>query len=174
MKFCQATYNDFYTFLHVCYYASKEFTKVERRRENIIIISVLVSSHSTKKSCSTKEVSLASQLFTGWHFLGECTKIQDVGLRFFKSKNFVLSMAQSWLRETKYYLNSREIAVNFSGGTMTKTLHSQHKTPGSIPGQGARYHKPQLKILHSTTKTNKYINFFAMKTLNGFHTNQTY
>ena len=25
--------------------------------------------------------------------------------------------------------------------------------PGSIPGQGTRYHMPQLKILHTTTKT---------------------
>ena len=25
--------------------------------------------------------------------------------------------------------------------------------PGLIPGQGTRYHMPQLKILHTTTKT---------------------
>ena len=135
--------------------------KEEGKYNNYICVSV--SSHSTKKSCSTKEVSLAGQLEISQDGIS-LVNVQRSRIwvsRFFKSRNFILSMAQSWLRETKYYLNSREIAVNFSGGTMTKTLHSQHKTPGSIPGQGARYHKPQLKILHSTTKTNKYINFFC-------------
>ena len=63
VKFCQATYNDFCTFLHVCHYASKEFRKVERRKENITVFVLMsVSSHSTKKSCRTKEVSLAGHL----------------------------------------------------------------------------------------------------------------
>ena len=33
-------------------------------------------------------------------------------------------------------------------------LHAANaEGPGSIPGQGTRFHIPQLKILHATTKT---------------------
>ena len=43
---------------------------------------------------------------------------------------------------------------------MAKTLHSQCRGPGSIPGRGTRFHMPQLrghrqqlKILNASTKT---------------------
>ena len=41
---------------------------------------------------------------------------------------------------------------NFSGGPVAKTSHSLAGGPGSIPGQGARSHMPQLKIPHVTMK----------------------
>lgn len=47
-----------------------------------------------KVKLSPKEDSLAGSL-TGWNFVGELTKIQDLVLRFFKSRNFILSMAEN-------------------------------------------------------------------------------
>lgn len=51
----------------------------------------------------------------------------------------------------------RRDGMSFSGGPMARLLPTQEAWVD--PGQGARYHKPQLKILYSTTKTNKYIIF---------------
>ena len=41
---------------------------------------------------------------------------------------------------------------DFPGGPMAKTLNSQCRGLGLIPGQGAGSHMPQLKIPHATTK----------------------
>ena len=39
---------------------------------------------------------------------------------------------------------------NFPGGPVAKTLRSQCKGPGSIPGWGNRSHMPQLSFLATT------------------------
>ena len=103
-------------------YKSKE---EEGKYNNYICISVCVfSQHKEKLFHKGSLIGWPSRDLTGWHLLGECTKIQDLGLRFFKSRNFILSMAQSWLRETKYYLNLREIR-----------RRQWHPTPVLLPGK---------------------------------------
>ena len=47
----------------------------------------------------------------------------------------------------------RVVGWDSPGGPEAKTLCSQCRGPGSIPGQGTRSRRPKLKILHATTKT---------------------
>ena len=43
---------------------------------------------------------------------------------------------------------------DFSGGPVVNTLHFQYKGAwDSIPGQGPRFHMPQLKIPYAAMKT---------------------
>ena len=43
--------------------------------------------------------------------------------------------------------DSRNIITrDFPGGPLAKTPHSQSREPGSIPGQGTRSHKWQLRV----------------------------
>ena len=62
--------------------------------------------------------------------------------------------------ETEASERVNNLSRDFSGGTVGKTLRSQHRGPDSTPGQGTRphmlqlrVHMLQLKILHATTKT---------------------
>ena len=97
----------------------------EGKYNNYICVNVCVfSQHKEKLFHKGSLTGWPSRDLIGWHLLGEYTKIQDLGLRFFKSRNFILSMAQSWLRETKYYLNSREIR-----------RRQWHPTPILLPGK---------------------------------------
>ena len=52
------------------------------------------------------------------------------------------------------------MARDVPGGPVVKTLHSQGRGPGSIPGQGTRSHMPQLRP--SIAQEIK-INFFLKK-----------
>ena len=39
--------------------------------------------------------------------------------------------------------------MDFPGGPVAKTLHSQYRGLGSIPGQGTRSHMPRLKPIEA-------------------------
>ena len=56
------------------------------------------------------------------------------------------------LTRMKIY-SHRVVGWDSPGGPEAKTLCSQFRGPGSIPGQGTRSHRPKLKILHATTRT---------------------
>ena len=66
------------------------------------------------------------------------------------------------------------VTGGFPGGLVAKTPSSHAGGPGSIPGQGARSHMLQLKILFVATKTgsssqiHKYI-FLNQGMVTGFH-----
>ena len=56
------------------------------------------------------------------------------------------------------------LAWDFPGGPLVKTLSSQCRGQGSVPGEGTRSHMPQLKISCATTKTqHSQINIFLKK-----------
>ena len=58
----------------------------------------------------------------------------------------------------------REKQWDFPGGPVTKTLCSQCRGLGLIPGQGTRAYMPQLKILYTTAKTQySQINYLREK-----------
>ena len=66
------------------------------------------------------------------------------------------------------------VTRGFPGGPVAKTPSSHAGSPGSIPGQGARSHMLQLKILYVAMKTgsssqiHKYI-FLSQGVVIGFH-----
>ena len=45
--------------------------------------------------------------------------------------------------------------MDFLDGPVLKTLHSQSRDPGSIPGQGPRSHIQQLSIPHAEMKNGR-------------------
>ena len=50
-------------------------------------------------------------------------------------------------------VNINKAPRDFPGGPVAKTtLCSQCRDMGSTPGQGTRFHMPQLKLPHTTTK----------------------
>ena len=74
--------------------------------------------------------------------------------------SFIGSCGFSSLEQRPEFWVLQEVAA-FSAGPEAKILSSQHRGPGSIPGQGTGSHMLQLKTLPATTKTqwsqlNKY------------------